>query len=132
MYDILLKQDWKIDLICYVPLFPKREKDRGYNQARELANNLSRLTEIETCNNIIRTRDTPTQTKLSLRERQQNVKDCFKVIDKNTFKNKNILIIDDVFTTGSTTNEISKLLKNCKANKVHVLTISHAGFKQKF
>ena len=125
-------QDWKIDLICYVPLFTTREKDRGYNQARELAQNLSKLTNIEVCDDIIRIRDTPTQTKLSRRERQENVKDCFKLTKPSTFKNLNILLIDDVFTTGSTTNEISKQLKKVGANKVYVLTVAHAGFKQQF
>ena len=132
LYDTLMIQDWKIDLICYVPLFTTREKDRGYNQARELAQNLSKLTNIEVCDDIIRIRDTPTQTKLSRRERQENVKDCFKLTKPSTFKNLNILLIDDVFTTGSTTNEISKQLKKVGANKVYVLTVAHAGFKQQF
>ncbi len=132
LYDTLLIQNWKIDAICYVPLFAKREKERGYNQARELAINLSKLTDIELIHDIERVRDTPTQTKLSRRERQENVKDCFKLTKPSNFKNKNILIIDDVFTTGSTTNEVAKILKKAKANKVYVLTVAHAGFKQKF
>ena len=131
LYDTLLTQDWKIDLICYVPLFSKREKERGYNQSRELANNLSTLSNIPVFDDIERTRDTPTQTKLSRKERQENVKDCFKVTNKSRIKNLNILIIDDVFTTGSTSNEISKELKKSGANKVYVLTVAHAGFKQK-
>ena len=132
MYDTLLIQDWKIDWICYVPLFSTREKDRGYNQSRELAINLSALTNIEIFHNIERIRDTPTQTKLSRRERQENVKDCFKVTNPKPIKNLNILLIDDVFTSGSTTNEISKQLKKSGVNKVYVLTVAHAGFKQKF
>ena len=131
LYDKLMLQDWKIDLITYVPLFEKREKERGYNQSRELANNLSKLTNIEVCHDIIRIKDTPTQTKLTMRERQENVKDCFKVTNNKSFKNLNILIIDDVFTSGSTTNELSKTLKKSGANKVYVLTIAHAGFKSK-
>ena len=60
------------------------------------------------------------------------VKDCFKLINSNQFKGINILLIDDVFTSGSTTNEISKQLKNSGANKIYVLTVAHAGFKQQF
>ncbi len=132
LYDVLLLQNWKIDLICYVPLFSKREKDRGYNQSRELAQHLSNLSNIEVCHDIERVRDTPTQTQLSRKQRQENVKDCFKLLNSKQFKGLNILLIDDVFTSGSTTNEISKLLKNAGANKIYVLTIAHAGFKQKF
>ncbi|MFQ6724406.1 MAG: ComF family protein [Clostridia bacterium] len=132
LYDILLFQNWNIDLICYVPLFEKREKERGYNQSRELAINLSKLTGIEFNHDLVRIRDTSTQTKLTRKERQENVKDCFDIADKQKFKNLNILLIDDVFTTGSTTNEISKLLKKYNANKIYVLTVAHAGFKQRF
>jgi len=132
LYDTLLSQNWKIDLICYVPLFTKREKERGYNQSRELAQHLSKLTNIQLCHDIERIRDTPTQTQLSRHERQENVKDCFKLISPKQFKDLNILLIDDVFTSGSTTNEISKLFKKYETNKVYVLTVAHAGLKQKF
>lgn len=132
LYDTLLIQNWKIDLICYVPLFEAREKERGYNQSRELALNLSKLTDIKICHDIIRIRNTPTQTQLSRSKRQENVKDCFKLANPKQFNNLNILLIDDVFTSGSTTDEISKILKKAKANKVYVLTLAHAGFKQNF
>lgn len=132
LYDRLKLQNWKFDMICYVPLHNTREKQRGYNQSRELANYLSRLTGVEIFHDIERLRDTPTQTKLSRRERQENVKDCFTVTNRPPIKNKNILLIDDVFTTGSTTNEISKELKKFGANKIYVLTVAHAGFKQKY
>lgn len=132
LYDTLLIQNWKIDLICYVPLYLKREKDRGYNQSCELANYLSQHTGIPVFHDIVRLRDTPTQTKLSRRERQDNVKGCFKINNRNTIKNLNILLIDDVFTSGSTSNEISKELKKAGSNKVYILTVAHAGFKQRF
>lgn len=132
MHDKLLVQDWKIDLICYVPLYLKREQARGYNQSYELANQLSKLTQIPVFNDIVRLRDTPTQTQLSRKERQENVKGCFKVNNRKSINGLNILLIDDVFTSGSTSNEISKELKNCGANKIYILTIAHAGFKQNF
>ncbi len=132
LYDTLLLQDWEIDTITYVPLYPTREKQRGYNQSQELATHLSALTQIPIFNDIVRLRDTPTQTKLSRIKRQENVKDCFKVNNRSQVKGLNILLIDDVFTTGSTSNEISKQLKHAGANKVYVLTVAHAGFKQNF
>jgi len=132
LYDTLLTQNWEIDIICYVPLFDDREKERGYNQSRELAQHLSSIINIPICHDLYRIKNTPTQTKLSKRERQENVKDCFRIINSKQFKDLNILLIDDVFTTGSTTNEISKLLKNANANNIYVLTVAHAGFKQRF
>ena len=132
LYDTLLIQDWKIDLICYVPLYPKREKDRGYNQSRELAYQLSKHISTPVFDDIVRIRDTPTQTKLSRKERQENVKGCFQVNNRKFIKDLNILLIDDVFTTGSTTDEISKEFKKAGVNKVYVLTVAHAGFKQNF
>ena len=132
LHDTLIQQNWNIDTICYVPLYEKREKDRGYNQSRELATELSKLTNLNIFHNIVRIRNTPTQTSLSRRERQENVKDCFKVINSKDIKGLNILLIDDVFTTGSTSNEISKELIKAGANKIYVLTVAHAGFEQKF
>ena len=57
LYDLLMVQDWKIDLITYTHLHPNREKSRGYNQSRELANHLSKLTNIPVLHDIIRTKD---------------------------------------------------------------------------
>lgn len=131
LYDTLMIQNWKIDSICYVPLYLKRERDRGYNQSRELANHLSKFIDVPVFDDIVRLRDTPTQTKLSRKERKENVKDCFKVNNRKAVKGLNVLLIDDVYTTGSTTNEISKELKRAGVNKVYVLTVAHAGFKQK-
>jgi len=131
LYDKLVTENWNIDLITYVPLHSNREKERGYNQSLELAKHLSSLTEKPIFKDIIRVRDTPTQTNLSRREREENVKDCFKVTNNSKIKDSNILLIDDVFTTGSTTNEISKELLKSGAKKIYVLTIAHAGFKQK-
>ncbi|MBQ3502521.1 MAG: ComF family protein, partial [Clostridia bacterium] len=65
LYDVLMIQNWKIDLICYVPLYLKRERMRGYNQSQELAKYLSKFTSIPIFDDIVRLRDTPTQTQLS-------------------------------------------------------------------
>lgn len=131
LYDVIMFQNWQIDKICYVPLYPTREKERGYNQSRELSNYVSRHICKPVFDDIIRLRDTPTQTQLSRKQRQENVKGCFKVNNRKEVKGFNFLLIDDVYTTGSTTNEISKELKKAGANKIYVLTVAHAGFKQK-
>lgn len=131
LYDLFILQNWKIDAICYVPLFHKREKERGYNQSRELGLCLSKLADIPLYDCLERVKDTPTQTKLTKRERKENVKDCFRLVDKDKINGANVLLIDDVYTTGSTVNEVSKVLKGGGANKVYILTVAHAGFKQK-
>ena len=132
LFDTLQSTDWDIDLISYVPLFPTREKNRGYNQSQLLAQELSKLTNIPTFDDIVRLRDTPSQTHLSKKERRKNVENCFKVNNKVAVKDKTILLIDDVFTTGSTCDEISKELKKHHAKEVYILTVAHANFKQKF
>lgn len=132
LFDTLQSNNWKIDLIAYVPLYPTREKSRGYNQSKILAEELSKLTNIPIFDDIIRLKDTPTQTSLSKRERMENVKDCFKVNNRSQVRDKNILLVDDVFTTGSTCDSISKQLKKYHATNIYILTICHAGFKPKF
>ena len=87
LYDKLILQDWKIDLITFVPLHPHREIERGYNQSFELVKHLSKLSQIPIFSNVIRVRDTPTQTSLSQQERAENVKDCFNVTNKSKLKN---------------------------------------------
>ena len=71
--------------------------------------------------------NTRSQTELSFKERRANIKDSFEFNKeyKSTIKNKNILVIDDVFTTGATCNEVSTTLLKAGANKCYVLTLAH-------
>ena len=59
-------------------------------------------------------------------QRAKNIKNAFKITKADKIKDKNILVIDDVFTTGSTVNEISEMLKNNNAGKIYILTVSRA------
>ena len=115
-----------VDLIIPVPLSKERMKSRGYNQAELIANYLSKLLNIKTQNSVLRVKNTPTQTHLTRDERRANLLGAFDILDKNIFKNKTILLVDDVCTTGSTIDEISKLLKKCKAKAVFGITFCHA------
>lgn len=122
----------KIDVVCCAPLNSKRLKTRGYNQAEVLAqcfckealkNGEDFVVNFEL---LKRVKNTPTQTHLTREERQENLKDAFELnCDKNCIKGKNILIIDDIFTTGATIEEMTKVLKNNGANKVYGLTVCH-------
>jgi ComF family protein len=71
-----------------------------------------------------RNRYTEPQTKLSGKKRRQNLKNAFQVNDKEVVKGKRVLLVDDVFTTGTTVNECAKVLKKAGAREVHVLTLA--------
>lgn len=116
----------KIDFIIPVPLSKQRMKSRGYNQAELLAKHLSDILNIPMNCCIARTKDTPTQTHLTREERKENLLDAFDCINKENLKDKNVLLVDDVFTTGATMNEITKVLKRCKVNSVYGITFCHA------
>lgn len=116
-----------IDVITCVPISKERLKDRGFNQAQILAEKLSNKINIIFDGNIIkRIVNTESQTHLTKIERANNLSKAFEVCDNKDLKGKNILIVDDVITTGATMNEIAKLLKNKGANKVYGITFCHS------
>ena len=113
----------KVDLIIPVPMWGKKYQNRLYSTADELARLVSDKVGVEYCHDLVlKTRDTGTQTKLSGTERLENVKGSFRVKRRSYTKDKSILIIDDVFTTGATANEVARVLKGAGASKVYVLT----------
>lgn len=113
-----------VDLIVPVPLHPKREKARGYNQAEIIANGLSETTGLPvSANNLIRIVYNPTQTKRSKTQRWENVKDIFKVADPQLFEGKHLLLVDDVITTGSTLEACGIALQECKGLKISIATL---------
>ena len=124
---------YKIDYVVSVPMHLNRLRKRGYNQSFLLANDLANLTNIDFIKDLlIKTKNTSRQVGLNVKERKTNLKGSFSIKDKykDIIKNKNILIIDDVFTTGSTINECAKILKlEGKVNKVMSLTIAKTDKK---
>jgi competence protein ComFC len=126
LVDEFIKTDWQVDLVVPVPLYIKREKKRGFNQAELLSSAFNSVLNLPVSkNNLVRLKNTPTQTKLTKKERKTNLNKAFKVLDKKEFKNKNILLIDDVFTTGATNDECSKVLISAGAKNIYVLTLAH-------
>ena len=114
------------DIILPVPLYLLREKQRGYNQAYLLAMEFNKQLNLPVNKDIlVRTKNTLTQTFLSKQERMKNVKNAFKVTNAQLVKNKVVLLIDDVYTTGSTLNECSECLLLAGAKKVYCLTLAH-------
>ena len=117
-------KDWNIDTIVPVPLHWKRRLDRGFNQAEILAKHLGRYSGIPVqVKGVKRIRYTERQKSLGQKERKKNLTGAF-VITKKWRKARNVLVIDDIYTTGNTINEISRILKQEGAEKVFFLTIS--------
>lgn len=126
----LLKSPYyqSIDCVIPIPLHPKKQKVRGYNQSDWLAMGLSQSMNIPFINDaIVRNEYTDTQTKKSRFNRWENVKDVFSITNPEELRNKHILLCDDVLTTGATLEAaISKLLK-IEGTRVSVVTLACAN-----
>lgn len=115
----------QVDIIVPVPLYPARERLRGYNQALLLARQLARTFNLPlAAAALIRTRDTASQTGLTPRQRRENVRGAFKVPDSSRIKGKRILLIDDVATTGATLSACARALKRAGAASVQAATVA--------
>ena len=105
------------DFIVPMPLHPARLRERGFNQALELARCVAKETGIALLPDICkRTRNTATQTGLSWKERERNIRGAFAC--EMNLTGKHIVVLDDVMTTGATLNELARVLCACKATKV--------------
>jgi ComF family protein len=114
------------DLLVPVPLHPKRIKNRGFNQALLLARAFSQVPLAREA--VVRTRHTVPQVDLNPKERRDNVKGAFAVPDPHLVKGKNVLLIDDLFTTGSTVKECARVLRKAGASRVEVLTVARVKY----
>lgn len=111
-------------LLVPVPLHPARLRERGYNQAMELARPLRRQLGIPIVDAVERIRATPGQAGLSARERRRNVRGSFKVKDAGVAKGKRVAIVDDVLTTGATAAEMARCLTRAGAASIIVWTLA--------
>ncbi|PRM40331.1 DNA utilization protein GntX [Haemophilus influenzae] len=116
------------EAIIPVPLYHFRQWRRGYNQADLLSRQLSRWLDIPNLNNIVkRVKHTHTQRGLSAKDRRQNLKNAFSLaVLKNEFPYHRVALVDDVITTGSTLNEISKLLRKLGVEEIQVWGLARA------
>jgi ComF family protein len=114
------------DLLVPVPLHPKRIRNRGFNQALFLAQAFPETPLAREA--VVRTRHTPPQVGLNPKERRDNVTGAFAVPDPASVKGKSVLLIDDLFTTGSTVRECVRVLRRAGARQVEVLTVARVRY----
>jgi ComF family protein len=115
-----------VDIIIPIPIHKKRQRERGYNQSELLARQISTFIYAPmAAKAMTRVRHTSQQAKLSAAERKANVKDAFSG-DPAVLKNKRVLLVDDVFTTGATLMEAGRAARAAGAAEVFALTLARA------
>ena len=122
----------KFDLITFIPMDLKKQNKRGYNQSELLANELGERLEIEVVKILEKEKNVKTQSSLNELERIENVRNAFKKIENVDFKNKNIILVDDILTTGATVRSASKILKENNCNKILVFTVAKTTIQKSY
>lgn len=124
-----LPPHWQADGVIPVPLHAERMRERGYNQSLVLANEIAERSHLPVMDKLIkRTRNTPMQSMTSHEERRKNVKGAFR--GAKGCKGLNIVLVDDVITTGSTMEECAMALKAAGAEKVYAIAACYAGAQE--
>lgn len=132
-YAVRLYGAWlgrkQVEVIVPIPMYRKKQKKRGYNQAEVFARALGRETGLPVEGRLlVRNRDTVPQKELNDRQRRQNLKNAFQLVP-DIVKYRKILLVDDIYTTGSTMDEAAKTLLAAGAEQVYYICVSiGAGF----
>ena len=130
MTDVLSVQPWKIDLVVPIPLATHRLAERGYNQAEVLARPLAEIRMLNFAHKVLqRSHETVKQFELDARQRWDNLLGAFRV-DSHDLAGANILIVDDIMTTGATLNAAAVALKKAGCSKVYALTLAKTLFDE--
>lgn len=117
-----------IDVLVPLPLFPSKEKKRGYNQATILCNGISEITGKPVLKDIvIRTSHTETQTHKSRVDRWQNMEGRFQVKDPATLRDRHILLVDDVITTGASLEACGREILQVSGTSLSICTLCYAS-----
>jgi ComF family protein len=125
MSDFLSGRSLDVDIIIPVPLHKKRYVERGFNQSEIIAQTVARVLQVPIeMNRLVRSRYTVKQAKLKREERLKNLTDAFEIKNPQDLVGKKVLVVDDVFTTGSTVNECAKALKLAGAGEVISFSIA--------
>ena len=125
----LIQSDWKksIDMIIPIPLHSKRERKRGYNQTRIIAEGIAHITALPIATDVVaRTSYTQTQTHKGRSERIVNMEDKFEVVKPEKLEGKHVLLIDDLITTGATLEFCGKEILKVSGSKVSIATVGRS------
>ena len=114
------------DIIVPIPLNAKKAKSRGFDQVEIMAKSLAELANIDYSRALIRTRDTAQQSNLNKSERLTNVANAFELTRPEVIKDKNVILLDDVYTTGSTAFEACKTIISAKPKSLKVLVLARS------
>lgn len=116
----------KYDIIIPVPIHKKRRKARGYNQSELIVKEIAKkIDDIRLENNVLlKVQNTKPQSTLNKLERNENAKNAYMIKNADKIKNKSVLVFDDIFTTGNTVNECSRLLKLSGAKDIGIITLA--------
>lgn len=118
----------KLDAIVPLPLNPRKERIRGYNQATIISNGVSEVMQVPVLNNVLtRDRFTQTQTRKHRTERWENVDGSFTVQQQQVIAGKHILLVDDVITTGATFEASGKILLQTAGVKLSIAALTVAS-----
>ncbi len=118
--------DQKFNLIVPVPLHASRKRKRGYNQSEKFAAGLSKNLNIPFSDALLRATKTETQTRKTKLKRWQNVSEVFRVKDLDQIRNQNILLVDDVITTGATIEACAQVLLTEGCSSISIASIAYA------
>ncbi len=127
--SLLFKEQSRCDgVVVPVPLHKKRLRERGFNQSLAIASYVARTLELPLASSALaRIRNTAPQTGLNGTQRNGNVKGAFAANDNKRLKRRTVILVDDVFTTGATANECSRVLKRAGADEILVATLARTS-----
>lgn len=115
----------KYDMIIPVPMHKKKMQKRGYNQTELIGEKLEKILNIPSRTDILqKVVNTTTQSKLSGKARQSNIKHAFFIKNDIEVEDKKIILLDDIYTTGATSEECSRILKDAGASEILVLVLA--------
>jgi ComF family protein len=130
IYSDLIRLFSPVDLVIPMPLSKERMKMRGYNQAAAITGHFCELSNWQHAPKaLLKIKNTESQVHLSVEERMANLEGAFEA-DQDIVRGKKVLIVDDVFTTGSTMRQATKALKAGGASRVYAATIARALLTQ--
>lgn len=124
MADIYVESGFSADAAVFVPMLKRKRRDRGYNQAEEIAKAFSQAVEIPVIDALERIKKTGHFARMSRRQRAEAIKDSIALKRDAQIKDMSLVLIDDVFTTGATAEECSRVLKSAGCGKIFVLTFA--------